>query len=265
MTIERRIADMLAEVDRLEMDDTQRRRHILSTHAPSILADIPGLHATGVDLLDGEFETYATGWSPSLHRIAMRTVRTIARPDAMDATIRWFAEAASTLWTRSVHAAALGMERAPLATGTNIMHLDVDASLVEINGGDPIRWAARAVKASHATAAARTTGVGGHTCAGGDSHVQERGAAREACWRVSIDVDGDEVTFDGSDVTFFGPAFPASVVAALPGRHVVDLIRTDTCLDARLVEEVDTTEIDNGCFYTLTLRQRTVPLASLAS
>lgn len=197
----------------------------------------------------------------------MRTVRTIARPDALDATIRWFAEAASTLWTRSVHAAALGMDRAPLATGANIMHLDVDASLVEINGGDPIRWAARAVKASHATAAARTTGVGGLTCAGGDCHVQERGAAREACWRVSIDVDGDgdEVTFDGSDVTFFGPALPASVVAALPGRHVADLIRTDTCLDARIVEEVGTTEIDNGCYYTLTLRQRTVPLASLAS
>jgi hypothetical protein len=265
MTIGQRIAAMLAEVDLVEMDDTARRRHILRTQAASLLADIPGLHATGVDMLEGEFETYATGWSPSLHRIAMRTMRTIARPEALDATIRWFADAATTLWMRSVHASALGMDRAPLATGANIMHLHVDASLAEINGGDVVRWAAKAVKASHAPVAARTTGLGGLTCAGGECHVQERDTFREAAWRVSIDVDGDDVDFDGTDVTFFGPDIPDSVVSALPGRRIDDLLRTGTCLDARIVEEVDTTKIDNGCFYTLTLRQQTVPLASLAS
>lgn len=266
MTIGQRIADMLAEVDLVDVGDTDLRCGILRTHGPAILADIPGLSGTGVDIHAGEMAAYAAGWSPSLHRVPMRTVWQMPGPNEFDAAIQWFAGAATRLWRRSLSADALGMESPPPAATGGIMHLDVDASLIELHGGDVLARARQALKTAHGPRAAGRAILGDEECGDNEGHVRERGSNRQVGWSIDIEVDDEIITYDGVGFTIFGQHLPDVVAAAACGRPVRDLVRTGTCLDYRIIEDVQSsTPLSNGCFHSLRLRQEVVPLASLAS
>lgn len=240
------------------------------TKLASLFGAIHGVAVTRIDRVEEDsartrLSVEIDGWSPSLHRLAIRYLRDVPKDhdgEINDNAARIaFQNAVVEQVARSHAGMHMGLH-APLPLdipkrgggagagskplGIEMRHLLVDASLpalIAADDEDPVRILKGAIRDLHTQP---EDSEGGSFVANGSAMVIECGLGRLVGVDTHIDVKGHPSSFDGLALHVNNVDVPETLLAQAAGRPLRDIVSVHPSLDDRIVRTADTDPSGRG-------------------